>query len=362
MSSKALSFPGQAHRKNANRGTWIFFREYWGILVVFNQQAKFQGTKTSWVKRVKGKGSGNSLQWSCLESPMGRGAWWATTHGIWESDMTNQLTHTYTQVWKVRLIPTDIRRLPSGVIKTREMPRVNRSVIFWTVCSYLLSLDNPTCLYPVEGSEFRLRRLTYWCRMSMLMMTEVNTVVGSILFALLLFSCPVVQLPSRPLTPWTAACQASMSLTISQSLPKFTFIASVMLFIRLILWCPLLLLSSILPSFSGVSNSKYQIKERALKWRESSLFPEKLTRSSSLTWSSRCFPGLFHHFCHRGVRREKLLIKNTFTQPSLLQKKCLYLFFCLSWLKIALLYNYFGKGDLDSIREKICLYYICFLS
>ena len=41
----------------------------------------------------------------------------------------------------------------------------------------------------------------------------------------------VVQLPSRCLTlwtPWTAARQASLSLTISQSLPKFMSIESVM--------------------------------------------------------------------------------------------------------------------------------------
>ena len=40
-----------------------------------------------------------------------------------------------------------------------------------------------------------------------------------------------VQWPSRVrlfATPWTAACQASLSLTISQSLPKFMFIALVM--------------------------------------------------------------------------------------------------------------------------------------
>ena len=104
-------------------------------------------------------------------------------------------------MWKVRLIPTDIRRLPTEVIKTREMPRVNRSVIFWTVCPYLLSLNNPTCLYPIEGSGFRLRWLTYWCTMSMLMLTEVNTVVGLVLtqpgsiLNALLFSCPVVHWP-----------------------------------------------------------------------------------------------------------------------------------------------------------------------
>ena len=39
-------------------------------------------------------------------------------------------------------------------------------------------------------------------------------------------------------TPWTAACQASLSLIISWSLPKFIFIASVMLSSHLILWHP----------------------------------------------------------------------------------------------------------------------------
>ena len=32
--------------------------------------------------------SGSSLQYSCLENPMERGAWWATVHGVTESDMT----------------------------------------------------------------------------------------------------------------------------------------------------------------------------------------------------------------------------------------------------------------------------------
>ena len=32
--------------------------------------------------RSPGEGNGNPLQYSCLENPMGRGAWWATVHGI----------------------------------------------------------------------------------------------------------------------------------------------------------------------------------------------------------------------------------------------------------------------------------------
>ena len=55
-------------------------------------------------------------------------------------------------------------------------------------------------------------------------------------------------------TSWTAARQASLSLTISQSLPKFMSIALVMPSSYLILWCPLLLLPSIFPSIRVFSN------------------------------------------------------------------------------------------------------------
>ena len=49
-------------------------------------------------------------------------------------------------------------------------------------------------------------------------------------------------------TPWTAARQASLSITNSQSLLKLMPIESVMPSSHLILYCPLLLLPSILPS------------------------------------------------------------------------------------------------------------------
>ena len=32
--------------------------------------------------RSPGEGNGNPLQYSCLENPMERGAWWATVHRI----------------------------------------------------------------------------------------------------------------------------------------------------------------------------------------------------------------------------------------------------------------------------------------
>ena len=33
----------------------------------------------------KGEGNGNPLQYSCLENPMDRRAWWATVHGVAKS-------------------------------------------------------------------------------------------------------------------------------------------------------------------------------------------------------------------------------------------------------------------------------------
>ena len=37
---------------------------------------------------ITGEGNGNSLQYSCLENPMDRGAWQAAVHRVAESDMT----------------------------------------------------------------------------------------------------------------------------------------------------------------------------------------------------------------------------------------------------------------------------------
>ena len=64
--------------------------------------------------RSPGGGHGNPLQYSCLENPMNRGAWWATVYGvtksqIWLSDSaqhsigetTYKHINTYIYVWKI---------------------------------------------------------------------------------------------------------------------------------------------------------------------------------------------------------------------------------------------------------------------
>ena len=72
----------------------------------------------------------------------------------------------------------------------------------------------------------------------------------------LLVSCSVQSLSRVQLfeTPWTAARQASLSITNSQSLLKLMSIKSVIPSNHLILCCPLLLLPSIFPSIRVFSN------------------------------------------------------------------------------------------------------------
>ena len=68
---------------------------------------------------------------------------------------------------------------------------------------------------------------------------------------------PSVQLLSHVwliVTPWTEACQASLSITNSWSLLKFMSIASVIPSNHLIICHPLLLLPSIFPSIRVFSN------------------------------------------------------------------------------------------------------------
>ena len=45
--------------------------------------------------RSPGEGNGNPLQYSCLENSMDGGAWWATVHGVIESDATKRLHFSF---------------------------------------------------------------------------------------------------------------------------------------------------------------------------------------------------------------------------------------------------------------------------
>ena len=72
-----------------------------GGLVLKNLAANARDTRDKgfipgW-ERSPGGGNGNPLQYSYLGSPMDRGAWWATVHGVAKS-WTRLTEHTYTHI------------------------------------------------------------------------------------------------------------------------------------------------------------------------------------------------------------------------------------------------------------------------
>ena len=58
----------------------LFLIEPWYPLKIFKHIQNIDCSKDS-----LGEGNGNSLQYSCLENPVDRGAWWAAVHGVAES-------------------------------------------------------------------------------------------------------------------------------------------------------------------------------------------------------------------------------------------------------------------------------------
>ena len=80
------------------------------------------------------------------------------------------------------------------------------------------------------------------------------------MFSMCQFSHSIV---SDPAIPWTAACQASLSITNSQSLLKLMSIESLVPSNHLILYHPFLLLASVFPSIRVFYNESVFSSESA---------------------------------------------------------------------------------------------------
>ena len=76
--------------------------------------------------RSPGGEHGNSLQYSCLENPMERGAWQATVHGVGskESDTTEWLTSICCTVWWTRHAALHIHAKTKAIFTI--LPRLHR--------------------------------------------------------------------------------------------------------------------------------------------------------------------------------------------------------------------------------------------
>ena len=60
-----------------------------------NAQATGDVDSIPWLGGSLGGGHGNPLQYSCLENPIDRGAWWSTICRFPESDATEVTWHAY---------------------------------------------------------------------------------------------------------------------------------------------------------------------------------------------------------------------------------------------------------------------------
>ena len=122
-----------------------------------------------------------------------------------------------------------------------------------------------------------------------------------------------VQLLSRvqlAVTPWIAACQASLSVTNSRSSPKLGSIESVMPSNNLILCCPLFLLPSIFPSIRVFPNESALCIRWPKYWSFSFKFsPSKNTQDWSLLewtgWISLQSKGLSRVFSSTTVQKHQ---------------------------------------------------------
>ena len=106
------------------------------------QGAKFTGhLLTLWSSAVllavtilsSGGGNDKPLQDSCLDKPINRGAWWATVHGVTESDTTEWLS-THSTLFATLQCRTRLRTLALTFAPGQSFYRekgINRCMIWW---------------------------------------------------------------------------------------------------------------------------------------------------------------------------------------------------------------------------------------
>ena len=140
-------------------------------------------------------------------------------------------------------------------------------------------------------------------------------------------------------TPWTAACQASLSFTISWSLLKLISIDSVMPSNHLVLCCPLLFLPSIFPSISVFSN------ELALRIRWPKCWSFSFSVSPSSEYSGLIFFRIdwFDLFAVQGTL--KSLFQHHSSKASILQ--------CSAFFMVQLSHPYMTTGKIIALTIQI---------
>ena len=125
----------------------------------------------------------------------------------------------------------------------------NKIVIFFKVAFLWLIIWN--CWHT---NQLSLDHNIFSCKFTLFIDSEQILLMADLLISMLNVVVQSLGHVQLFVTPWTAACQASLSFTISQSLLKLMSIESVKPSNHLVLCCFLLLLPSIFPSIRVFSD------------------------------------------------------------------------------------------------------------
>ena len=169
-------------------------------------------------------------------------------------------THSSILAWRIPWTeePGRVHRVSKNQTQLKWRDTLTPS-IYWQDLNIQLRPTSPPCswfIYP-PAVDFPFESLTRHLKFSSTY-TKLNSWSShNQIYSFNRLPHAVVQLLSHVwhiVIPWTAARQVSLSFTISQSLLKLISLESVMPSNHLILCCPLLLLSSVLPSITVFSN------------------------------------------------------------------------------------------------------------
>jgi len=135
-----------------------------------------------------GEGNGNPLQYSYLENPMDRGAWWVAVHGVAKSrtrlsDFTftfhfhalekETATHSSVLAWRIPGTGEPGGLLSMGSHRVgydwRDLAAAAAALPTWSTCSCLLSMPQCVCFFsywfvdlPDPGFELTSPCLLHW--------------------------------------------------------------------------------------------------------------------------------------------------------------------------------------------------------
>ena len=122
-----------------------------------------------------GDGHGSTLQHSCLENPMDRGAWRATVHRVtkswtwlkWLSRYAHTLQNSTTTLQEIRLSNTNgVSRMGSSTLQSRFCWHLN------AVASFIICLNSSCCFF-FFSSVGHLQELFHLC-IFMISMTSLG--------------------------------------------------------------------------------------------------------------------------------------------------------------------------------------------